>query len=197
MKRIKLLTTVLGISLMCLIGPIFTSTAFAFDYLKFALGVGSGYVIHEASHQIVAEVNGTPFKWQNGFGSTWVTSNKTSDRERYELGSAGLVSQVLSTEIILNTKKIPKDNDYVIGMLTFNIVNALLYVVSDGILSPDDNYGDIEMMDKAGLNKDYVSAFLVVHSLYSIYRAYYKTDIPVYLTISKNEIKMGVTILKW
>ena len=82
-------------------------------------------------------------------------------------------------------------------MLTFNIVNALLYVVSDGILNPDDNYGDIEMMDKAGLKKEYVSAFLVVHSLYSIYRAYYKTDIPVYLTMSKNEIKMGVTILKW
>ena len=194
MKRIKLLTMVLALSFLV---PGFTSTAFAFDYLKFALGLGSGYVIHEASHQIVAEVNGTSFKWQNGFGSTWVTSNKTSNSERYELGSAGLVSQVLSTEVILNTKKIPKDNDYVIGMLTFNIVNALLYVVSDGILNPDDNYGDIEMMDKAGLKKEYVSAFLVVHSLYSIYRAYYKTDIPVYLTMSKNEIKMGVTILKW
>lgn len=173
------------------------NTAFAFDYLKFALGVGSGYVIHEAAHQAVAEVNGTPFKWQNGFGSTWVTSNKTSDSERYELASAGLVSQVLSTEIILNTKDIPKDNEYVIGLLTFNVLNALLYVVSDGVISPHDNYGDIEMMDKAGLDRDYVGTFLVVHSLYTIYRAYYKTDIPVYLTMNKNEIKIGVTILKW
>ncbi len=194
MKRIKLLTMVVVLSFLFLSS---TSTAFAFDYLKFALGVGSGYVIHEAAHQAVAEVNGTPFKWKNGFGSAWVISNNTSDRERYELASAGLVSQVLSTEIILNTKYIPKDNEYVIGMLAFNIVNALLYVVSDGILNPDDNYGDIEMMDKAGLKREYVSAFLVVHSLYSIYRVYYKTDIPVYLSMSKNEIKMGITILRW
>ncbi len=170
---------------------------FAFDYLKFALGVGSGYVIHEAAHQAVADVNGTPFKWKNGFGSTWVTSNNTSDSERYELASAGLGSQVLSTEIILNTKDIPKDSEYVIGILTFNVLNALLYVVSDSVISPHDNYGDIEMMDKAGLDRDYVGTFLVVHSLYTIYRVYYKTDIPVYLTMNKNEIKMGITILKW
>ncbi len=194
MKRIKLLTMVLALSFLV---PDFTSTAFAFDYLKFALGVGSGYVIHEAAHQAVAEVNGTPFKWQKGFGSTWVTSNKTSDSERYELASAGLGSQVLSTEIILNTKDIPKDNEYVIGILTFNVVNALIYVVSDGIMYPNDNHGDIEVMDKAGLDRDYVNTFLIVHSLYTIYRAYYKTDIPVYMTMSKNEIKMGITILKW
>lgn len=190
------MNVLLGIATFFLIVSL-SVPAFAFDYLKFALGVGSGYVIHEASHQIVAEVNGTPFKWKNGFGSTWVTSNKTSDSERYELASAGLGSQVLSTEIILNTKDIPKDNEYVIGILTFNVLNALLYVVSDGVISPHDNYGDIEMMDKAGLDRDYVGTFLVVHSLYTIYRAYYKTDIPVYLTMNKNEIKMGVTILKW
>lgn len=171
--------------------------AYPFDYLKFALGVGSGYVIHEAAHQAVAEVNGTPFKWQKGFGSTWVTSNNTSDSERYELASAGLGSQVLSSEIILNTKKIPKDSEYVIGILTFNVLNALLYVVSDGIMNPNDNYGDIEMMDKAGLDREYVNTFLIVHSLFTIYRAYYKTDIPAYMTISKNEIKVGVTILRW
>ncbi len=171
--------------------------AYPFDYLKFALGVGSGYVIHEAAHQAVAEVNGTPFKWKKGFGSTWVTSNNTSDSERYELASAGLGSQILSSEIILNSKSIPKDSEYVIGILTFNVLNALLYVVSDGVMNPHDNYGDIEMMDKAGLDRDYVGTFLVVHSLYTIYRAYYKTDIPAYMTMSKNEIKVGVTILRW
>ncbi len=194
MKRIKLLTMVLTLSFLVLS---FTSTAFAFDYLKFALGVGSGYVIHEAAHQAVAEVNGTPFKWQKGFGSTWVTSNNTSNSERYELASAGLASQVLSTEIILNTKDIPKDNEYVIGLLAFNVINALLYAVDDGILHPNDNYGDIEMMDKAGLDRDYVISFLVVHSLYTVYRVYYKTDIPVYMSMNKNEIKMGVTIFRW
>ena len=119
------------------------------------------------------------------------------DSERYELASAGLGSQVLSTEIILNTKDIPKDNEYVIGMLTFNVVNALIYVATDGILYSNDNHGDIEIMDKAGLDKDYVNTFLIVHSLYTIYRGYYKTSIPVYMTMSKNEIKVGVTILKW
>ncbi|MBI5182038.1 MAG: hypothetical protein HZA06_03885 [Nitrospirae bacterium] len=171
--------------------------AYPFDYLKFALGVGSGYVIHEAAHQVVAEVNGTPFKWQKGFGSTWVTSTNTSDSERVELASAGLGSQVLSTEVILNIKDIPKDDEYVIGILTFNVLNAILYVISDGIINPNDNYGDIEMMDKAGLDREYVNTFLIVHSLFTIYRAYYKTDIPVYMTMSKNEIKVGVTILKW
>ncbi|MEK6679056.1 MAG: hypothetical protein AABY39_06540 [Nitrospirota bacterium] len=172
-------------------------SAYAFDYLKFTLGVGSGYVIHEAAHQAVADINGTPFKWKAGTGGTWVSSSNTTDRERYELASAGLASQVLSSEIILNTKSIPKDNEYVIGMLTFNVVNALIYVVDDGILNSNDNHGDIEIMDKAGLNRDYVNTFLIVHSLYTIYRGYYKTDIPVYMTMSKNEIKVGVTILRW
>ncbi len=176
---------------------LYPQPAFAFDYLKFALGVSSGYVIHEAAHQAVADVNGMPFKWKAGSGGTWVSSTNTTDSERYELASAGLGSQVLSTEIILNTKDIPKDNEYVIGMLTFNVVNALIYVVTDGIMYPNDNHGDIEVMDKAGLDKDYVSTFLVVHSLYTIYRGYYKTDIPVYMTMSKNELKVGVTILRW
>ncbi|MFZ3064519.1 MAG: hypothetical protein WA277_04445 [Nitrospirota bacterium] len=171
--------------------------AYAFDYLKFALGVGSGYVIHETAHQAVADVNGMPFKWKAGSGGTWVSSTNTTDSERYELASAGLGSQVLSTEIILNTKDIPKDNEYVIGMLTFNVVNALIYVATDGILYSDDNHGDIEIMDRAGLDKDYVNTFLIVHSLYTIYRGYYKTSIPVYMTMSKNEIKVGVTILRW
>ncbi|MFZ3091635.1 MAG: hypothetical protein WA240_13570 [Nitrospirota bacterium] len=171
--------------------------AYAFDYLKFALGIGSGYVIHEAAHQAVADINGTPFKWKAGSGGTWVSSSNTTDSERYELASAGLGSQILSSEIILNSKSIPKDSEYVIGMLTFNVVNALIYVVSDGIMYPNDNHGDIEVMDKAGLDKDYVSTFLIVHSLYTIYRAYYKTDIPAYMTMSKNEIKVGVTILRW
>ncbi|MBI3354178.1 MAG: hypothetical protein HY034_04750 [Nitrospirae bacterium] len=193
-SMLKGLISLLLLTVIILLTP---KHAYPFDYLKFALGVGSGYVIHEASHQAVAEVNGTPFKWKKGFGSTWVTSNNTSESERYELASAGLGSQVLSSEIILNSKSIPKDSEYVIGILTFNVVNALLYVVSDGIMKPHDNYGDIEMMDKAGLDRDYVCTFLVVHSLYTIYRAYYKTDIPAYMTMSKNEIKVGVTILRW
>ena len=172
------------------------SKALAFDYLKFALGIGSGYVIHEVAHQAVAEINDTPFRWKNGFGSRWITSNSASNREKRELASAGLGSQVLSTEIILNTK-IPKENEYVIGILAFNVVNALMYVVSDGIMNPDDNYGDIEMMDKAGLDRDYVGTFLVAHSLFALYRIYYKTNIPAYLEMSKNEIKLGVTIYKW
>src|SRR3989344_5783812 len=87
--------------------------------------------------------------------------------------------------------------EYVIGILAFNVVNALMYVVSDGIMNPDDNYGDIEMMDKAGLDRDYVGTFLVAHSLFALYRIYYKTNIPAYLEMSKNEIKLGVTIYKW
>ena len=108
-------------------------SAYAFDYLKFTLGVGSGYVIHEAAHQAVADVNGMPFKWKKlVLAAHGLHPHNTTDSERYELASAGLGSQVLSTEIILNTKDIPKDSEYVIGMLTFNVLNALLYVVVTG-----------------------------------------------------------------
>lgn len=90
-----------------------------------------------------------------------------------------------------------KINEYVLGILVFNIINALSYSVLDQNDGSKIGNGDIEMMDKAGLDRDYVTAFLVVHSLYSIYRVYYKTDVPVWLAVSKNEIKLGVTIYKW
>lgn len=172
------------------------STTFAFDYLKFTAGVGSGYVIHELSHQAVADFTHTDLQWKDYFGNRWEISNNTAREKRAIIAGAGLASQIMSTEIILNSQ-IEKSNEYVLGILAFNIVNALMYPILDQNDTSKIGNGDVEMMDKAGLDRDYVTAFLVIHSLYSIYRVYHKTDVPVWLLVSKNEIKMGVIIYKW
>ena len=174
---------------------VFSINVYAFDYLKFAAGVGTGYIIHELSHQAVADIVHTDLSWV-GFGNNWIISNDTSKEKRVSIAGAGLASQIISTEILLNSK-IEKSNEYVIGILAFNIINALAYPIMDKRDNSKIGNGDIEMMDKAGLDKDYVTAFLVAHSLYSIYRIYHKTDIPVYFTMSRKEIKFGITILKW
>lgn len=171
-------------------------TVSAFDYLKFAAGIGGGYIIHELSHQAMADLTHTNLKWDNGFGNNWTIPKDTNKKQRVFIGGAGLASQIISTEIILNTK-IKKSNEYVLGILTFNILNAVLYPILDERDNSEIGFGDVEMMDKAGLDKDYVTAFIVAHSLYSIYRIYYKTDIPIFLAISKNEVKFGITIYKW
>ena len=101
----------------------------AVSILKFTAGVATSMLIHEGSHAIVAGVTGTHMTWKVGTYNQPIgfTEHADSDAKGVAVYSAGLLSQVITSEIILDIKKIDKNDDYVRGIMAWNIINPILY----------------------------------------------------------------------
>jgi hypothetical protein len=97
--------------------------------LKFTGGVVSAFMIHEASHALVAGAMGERLSWEWGNYNQPIgfTESGLSDEQGVALYSAGLVSQIAGSEIILRTEKIDKNGFYIRGMMTWNILNPIFY----------------------------------------------------------------------
>lgn len=96
---------------------------------KFAAGIASGALIHEASHAAAGGLTGTPLYWEAGtynqpLAFTAYTDNNAKGLAIY---SAGLIMQAAGTEIILHADKIDKNDSFVRGMMTWNILNPIKY----------------------------------------------------------------------
>jgi len=120
--------------------------------IKFSAGVVSAFMIHEGSHLLVAEATDTDIDWEAGnynqpLGFTAETDN---DTKGVALFSAGLASQVIGSEIILQVDRINKNDAFVRGMMAWNIINPILYSLDYWFfrISNQDNgngfQGDIE-----------------------------------------------------
>jgi len=96
---------------------------------KFSAGVVSAFMIHEASHYLAAEITGTELDWELGNYNQPLTYTEKADNntDGVILNSAGLVSQVIGSEIILQVGRIDKNDNFVRGMMAWNIVNPILY----------------------------------------------------------------------
>ncbi len=97
--------------------------------LKFTGGVVSAFLIHEASHALVAGAMGKSLSWELGNYNQPIafTESGLSDEQGVALYSAGLLSQAVGSEIILRTDRIDKNSSYVRGMMLWNILNPILY----------------------------------------------------------------------
>jgi hypothetical protein len=97
--------------------------------LKFTAGVITAFSIHEASHALVAGITDTDLDWEFGNYNQPIafTEKGTSDSKGFALYSAGLVSQLIGSEIILRKDKIDKNDAFVRGMMAWNILNPILY----------------------------------------------------------------------
>jgi len=156
-------------------------TAEPSDYIKFSLGAITGLAIHESGHFIAGEITDTDLHWNS---PTRFTFDTKSSRDAAIISSAGILSNMLTTEAILNTK-IPKQNWYTIGLLTFSVAQPLFYVFTDQVFH---DAPDIETMNDNGFKRDYINTAIVLHSLFSIYRVFHKTDIPLYFKVSEKTI---------
>jgi hypothetical protein len=96
---------------------------------KFAAGIASSALIHEASHAVVAGLTGTPLNWEAGnYGQPLAfTANPDTNAKGWAIHSAGLITQAVGTEIILRVDKIDKNDSFVRGLTTWNILNPVLY----------------------------------------------------------------------
>jgi len=97
--------------------------------LKFSAGVVASALIHEGAHALAAGLTGTDLSWKFGNYNQWLafTEKADSNAKGFALYSVGLLSHAVGAEIILQTDKIDKNDPFVRGMMTWNILNPILY----------------------------------------------------------------------
>jgi hypothetical protein len=120
--------------------------------LKFATGMISAYALHETGHAITAGLTGTELKW--GLGTynqpLGFTEYAKSDSAGMLVHGSGLTTQIICSEIILQSDTIDKNGSFVRGMMFWNIINPVIYALDYWVIKrtnyEDGNYyqGDLK-----------------------------------------------------
>ena len=99
--------------------------------LKYSAGFFSAFMIHEGGHFLAGEATGTNMDWELGnYNQPLVfTEEADSDTDGLIINSAGLVTQAIGAEIILQVDSIDKNDDFVRGMMYWNILNPVFYAL--------------------------------------------------------------------
>ena len=97
--------------------------------LKFTGGLAAGALMHEGSHALVAAATGTRMTWEVGTYNQPIgfTDHANSDTKGLAIYSSGFIAQAAGAEIILQVDGIDKNDNYVRGMMAWNVVNPILY----------------------------------------------------------------------
>lgn len=97
--------------------------------LKYSAGFASAFMIHEGAHLLAAEATGTDMSWEMGNYNQPLsyTEEASNDTDGFIVSASGLVTQVIGSEIILQVDSIDKNDDFVRGMMHWNIINPILY----------------------------------------------------------------------
>ena len=100
-----------------------------FSALKFAGGILTAYAIHESGHLLAAAITGTDLTWDAGTYNQPLgfTENAQTDGAGLAVHSAGLIAQAVGGEVILQTDRIDKNNNFVRGMMAWNVINPIIY----------------------------------------------------------------------
>jgi len=99
------------------------------SFIMFSAGMVATFSIHEATYATVAELTGTELDWEVGNYNQPIafTGYVDSDQDGRALYSAGLISQVIGSEFILQSKEIDKNTAFTRGMMAWNIINPIMY----------------------------------------------------------------------
>jgi hypothetical protein len=97
--------------------------------LKFATGIITAYALHETGHALVAKATNTDLEWGVGTYNQPLgfTEHAKHKGDGMCLHAAGLFTQVVSSEVILQADSIDKNDNFVRGMMFWNIVNPIIY----------------------------------------------------------------------
>jgi hypothetical protein len=96
---------------------------------KFAAGIASSMLLHEGAHALVAAATNTHMSWKAGNYNQPIgfTEDADSDAEGVALYSAGLLTQLGASEVILQVDRIDKNDAFIRGMMAWNVLNPILY----------------------------------------------------------------------
>lgn len=97
--------------------------------VKFSAGIIAAFSIHESAHALVAELTNTDMNWEIGNYNQPIafTDHARNNTKGAVINSVGLLSQAIGSEIILQVDKIDKNDAFIRGMMTWNILNPVLY----------------------------------------------------------------------
>ena len=154
------------ILIILLLPIIFTSSAHAFNLkntLKFGSGFICGFLAHEASHIIAAEIKNINIK---SYNFNWTHGISFNSKPSKTVALAGFAEQIISTEIIL-FKKAHKNSPFWKGYLAHNIIEPFMVTVVNGHCG---KHNDLKLFSRAGGNKTIVGITINLHSLYTLYR---------------------------
>ena len=86
-------------------------------------------MIHEGAHYLAGEMTGTDLDWELGNYNQPLsfTEHAKNDTDGVIVNSAVLVSQAIGSEIILQVDRINKNDNFVRGMMIWNILNPIFY----------------------------------------------------------------------
>ncbi len=120
--------------------------------LKFTAGVISAYAYHEVGHALAAEATNTDIDWGMGRYNQPLgfTADADGDSDGFLVHSAGLATQLVVSEVILQSDSIDKNDNFVRGTMFWNIVNPLIYALDYWIIcrsnhETDESYqGDLK-----------------------------------------------------
>lgn len=99
--------------------------------LKYSAGFISGFMIHEGAHFLAAEATGTDIDWELGNYNQPIafTEEADSDTDGFIVNASGLATQAIGAEIILQVDSIDKNDEFVRGMMYWNILNPIFYAL--------------------------------------------------------------------
>lgn len=171
------------------------------SFMKFTAGIVSAYSIHEASHLAVAEITNTELDWGVGtynqpLGFTEYSRNNDIG---FAISSIGLTSQIIGSEIILKSDKIDKNDAFTRGMMTWNIINPILYSLDYWFIhianrQRGDSYqGDIQGIEHYS-DKSTANAFALAFAGIAAFQGYRYLNTQDFYSDQKNDKSYNVNL---
>ena len=168
------------------------------EWGKFASGLATGFLTHEAGHQTVAWANGTHLSWSlKNSDMTWFAEVEAKKGKRLrDVALGATAAEMISSELILDSNA-SKGSSYFIGWLSWNIITPWIYTLRDTA----GGYGDLEAIrqNEHGLKVEYVIAAKLAHSLFTGCRLWNNKDfqesrIKFYITPAHDSVMALVNI---
>jgi hypothetical protein len=147
--------------------------------LKFATGVISAYALHETGHALAASLTDTDLEWGVGTYNQPLgfTERAQHNGDGMLVHASGLLMQVASSEVILQSDSIDKNDSFVRGMMFWNIVNPIVYSLDYWIFKrTNKEEGNHYQGDLKGLehysNETTANGFATIMTGLAIYQGY-------------------------
>jgi hypothetical protein len=171
-------------------------------FFKFVSGIISAYALHEAGHAFAASATHTELEWGMGTYNQPLgfTEYAESDTAGVFVHASGLTTQIIVSEVILQADSIDKNDNFVRGMMAWNIFNPIIYAVDYwGIKRTnkvEEGYyqGDIAGVEhySSGTFANFFAGTMMVMAINQGYR-YMKTQTWAPEWMSRDSMRMNFT----
>ena len=162
----------------------------------FAGGAFAAAMVHEGGHYIAAKSEGAN-NVRLGIPKTTCEYDKYDKSSERNIAGAGFIANAVATEAIMASDKFfPKDNSFVLGYLTWAIVEPLTYVARHELNWSIGSWGDhdLRVLDETGVDTRIVEGVLIGHALLTGYRLLNNSqflngpDLPLFIRPSSNGV---------